>query len=77
MTDPRYCRHEDHVPVEARSRGDRRRRDRRPPCCDCLEQLHAGWGCLNCHWDEDSTRTFADPHDRPIFCLARPCKEHA
>lgn len=77
MTDPRYCPHTDHVPVEVRSRTTGRIETVARICLDCLTQLHPGWGCPDCEWNTVTERTLSEPTPTTHHVLAAPCKEHA
>lgn len=46
-------------------------------CTDCLDQLHAGWGCPNCEWAEVDVRRLCELGPTIHHVLHRACREHA
>lgn len=75
---PLPCTHADHVPVE--SLVDDQVTVVARLCLDCDAQLHAGWGCPACEWQQFAKpRRLCDPINRIDLehVLVRPCREHA
>lgn len=77
MSDP-ACAHDDHVPVETLI--DDQVTVVARLCLGCDTQLHPGWGCPACEWDQFAKpRRLCEPLNSIDLehVLVRPCREHA
>lgn len=77
MTDPDVCTHDETAPVDVRDHTTGGTHTVARICTGCLTQLHRGWGCASCAWEDPGYRTLCDPRIYPLPILTRPCKEHA